>query len=115
MHAVEFFVVKNPGYSQQRRHPRVPVDFRVWLKTGGFRVSDRARDLSECGVGLQSSQPLAPMSLVEARLEVPNEKPFDVLCRVMWATKEGMGLRFEQLDPRLSDSVTRLREGFARI
>jgi hypothetical protein len=115
MQAVEFFVVKGSRYSQQRRHGRVPVDFPVQVKTEEFRVSDRARDLSECGVGLSTTRPLPLMSLVNVRLEVPYDGPIDVLGRVMWATEDAMGVRFEQLDSRLSDSVNRLRGEFARI
>lgn len=115
MQAVEFFVVKGARYSQERRHARVPVDFPVQLRTEGFRVSDRARDVSECGVGLETTQPLPAMSLVPVRLELPHGGPVEVLGRVMWATKSAMGVRFEQLDPRLSDSVDRLRQEFQRI
>ncbi|MEW6434550.1 MAG: PilZ domain-containing protein [Myxococcota bacterium] len=115
MQAVEFFVVKGARYSQERRHPRVPVDFPVRLQTNGFRVSDRARDVSECGVGLSTTAPLPVMSLVTVRLEVPHDGPIDLLGRVMWATKDAMGVRFEQTDARLSDSVNRLRTGFERI
>lgn len=115
MQAVEFFVVKGARYSQERRHPRVPVDFPVQLKTEAFRVSDRARDVSECGVGLSTTQPLPVMSLVGLRLELPHGGPVDVLGRVMWATRDAMGLRFEQLDARLSDSVEKLRGEYARI
>ena len=115
MQAVEFFVVKGARYSQERRHARVPADFPVLLKTDGFRVSDRARDVSECGVGLMTTQPLPLMSLVGLRLELPNAGPIELLGRVMWATQDAMGLRFEQLDARLSDSVERMRVEIARI
>jgi hypothetical protein len=86
----------------------------VVLKTEAFRVSDRARDVSECGIGLETTQPLPVMSLVGVRLELP-DGPVEVLGRVMWAAPGAMGLRFEQLDPRLSDSVAKLRNDFQRI
>ncbi|MEW5738736.1 MAG: PilZ domain-containing protein [Myxococcota bacterium] len=114
MQAVEFFVVKGARYSQERRHARVPADFPVLLKTESFRVSDRARDVSECGVGLETTQPLPVMSLVGVRLELPTG-PIDVLGRVMWSAPNSMGVRFEQLDSRLSDSVAKLRSEFQRI
>lgn len=115
MQAVEFFVVKGSKYSQERRHPRVPVDFPVLLKTEGFRVSDRARDVSECGLGLETTQPLPVMALVNVHLELPHAGPVDVLGRVMWSTPGAMGVRFEQIDARVSDSVAKLRSEFQRI
>lgn len=115
MKNVEFQMMKGSRYTQERSHGRVPADFAVRLKTDDFRISDRARDVSECGVGLRTSRPLPPLTLVSLSLEVPhNDTPIDVLGRVMWATSDAMGLRFEQLDPRLSDSVERLRTELAR-
>lgn len=115
MQAVEFFVVKGARYSQERRHQRVPADFPVILKTDGFRISDRARDVSECGVGLETTQPLPVMALVGLRLELPYGGPIDVMGRVMWSSPQAMGVRFEQLDERLSDSVAKLRSEFQRL
>jgi len=115
MQTVEFFVVKGAKYSQERRHRRVPVDFPVLLKTDGFRNRDRARDVSECGVGLETTHPLPVMALVNLRLELPHAEPVDLLGRVMWSTPGAMGVRFEQLDARVSDTVAKLRSEYQRI
>lgn len=101
--------------SQARRHDRVPVDFSVTLRWSGLRLADRARDLSEGGLRVETIAPLDPMTLVSMRLELPHGEPIDVLARVMWSRGDSMGLRFESRDPRLLDSVNRLRTDFDRL
>jgi hypothetical protein len=103
-------------YSQERRHPRVPVDFLVSLRWPGMRLADRAVDLSEGGVQVQTVAPLHPMTLISMRLELPHtDSPIDLLGRVMWTDGKAMGIRFESTDPRLYDTVTRLRAGLERV
>ena len=55
------------------------------------------------------------MSLVSMRLELPHGEEVEMLGRVMWASQHMMGIRFEQTDPRVSDVVNRIRQGFERI
>jgi hypothetical protein len=103
-------------YSQERRHSRVPVDFLVSLRWPGMRLADRAIDLSESGVQVLTVAPLHPMTLISMRLELPHsDAPIDLLGRVMWTNGETMGIRFESNDPRLSDTVMRLRAGLERV
>lgn len=112
----EFFVSKSHQYSQARRFSRLPADFVVHLHSDELRVNDRANDISEAGIGVVTPRPLAPMSLVSMRLELPHGvEPVEMLGRVMWATEHKMGIRFEQTDPRLTDVVDRLRHDFERI
>lgn len=114
--SVEIYVSRRPGYSQMRRHTRVPTSFPVRLVSPSLRLADEARDLSESGIGVLTKHPLDPMTLVPVRLELPTERePIEVLSRVMWATQDAMGLRFEQPDDRLHDSVQRLRAAMERI
>ena len=113
---VEIYVSKRPGYSQARRHTRVPTSFPVRIVCDGLRLADEARDLSLSGVGVMTKHPLAPMTLVPVRLELPDQRePIEVLSRVMWASADAMGLRFEQPDMRLQDSVYRMQAALDRI
>lgn len=115
MQVVEFFVRRGGDYTQARRHRRLPVDLPVHFDTGRLRVGDRARDVSESGLGVATPEPLPPMSLVRVELELPQASPVGVLARVMWAREGAMGLRFEQSDERLTDFVERQRGDFSRI
>jgi hypothetical protein len=55
---VESFVSREYAYSQARRHDRIPVDFSVTLRWSGLRLADRARDLSEGGLGIETHEPI---------------------------------------------------------
>lgn len=113
---VEYFVSKRPGYTQARRHVRVPATFPVQVVSKDLRLVDEARDLSEGGVGVATKHPLPPMTLVPMRLELPTAKePIEILGRVMWANERAMGLRFEQANVVLTDSIERLRAAFERL
>jgi hypothetical protein len=112
----EFFTSKSHRYSQARRYPRVPTDFTVHVRSDELRVNERANDISEAGIGIVTPRPLAPMSLVSLRLELPHgAEPVEMLGRVMWAGKHMMGIRFEQTDPRVSDLVSKIRQEIERI
>ncbi len=112
----EFYVSRARHYSQARGFQRVPADFPVQVLTEELRVHDRAADLSESGIGVRTTRPLAPMSLVSLRMEPPYvDAPIEVLGRVMWAGERQMGIRFEQTEPRLMHVLTRLRQDMARI
>ncbi len=113
---VERYVSKRPGYTQARRHNRVPASFPVRVVSSSPRLADEARDVSEGGIGVATTSPLTPMSLVSVRLELPTAtEPIEVLCRVMWATETAMGIRFEQPDVRLTDAIERLRAAMERL
>lgn len=113
---IEFFSVQSHEYTQARRHHRLPVDFNVHVRSPKLRLSDRACDLSEGGLGVETDEPLSLMELVSLRLECPHlAEPVDVLGRVIWTGARRMGIRFEQVDPRLHDALDRLRQDFERI
>lgn len=103
------------AFSEARRHDRMPVDFSVNLRWPGLRLPDRARDLCEGGVGVVTSEPLEPMTLVSMRLDLPHTMPVDFLGRVVWARDGAMGLRFESSDPRLHDALKGIRADFERL
>ncbi len=113
---IEFYVSKSHHYTQARRFARCPADFPVRVRGDGVRVNDRAADISEVGLRIETDRPLSPMTLISIRLELPHGlEPVDMLGRVMWAKEHMMGVRFEQTDPRLSDAVERLRQDTERI
>ena len=72
-------------------------------------MADQALDVSEGGVRVETDSPLPSMSLVAVHLELPRGESVDVIGRVIWATKCSMGIRFEQRDPLLLETVDRLR------
>ncbi|MCU0701888.1 MAG: PilZ domain-containing protein [Myxococcaceae bacterium] len=108
---------KRPGYTQARSHTRVPASFPVRVvNAAALRLADEARDVSEAGVGVSTSSPLPPMTLVPLRLDLPTStEPIEVLGRVMWSTSSAMGLRFEQPDERIHTGVARLRAALERL
>jgi hypothetical protein len=113
---VEIFVESKSRqytYTQARRHERLPANFLVQVRDETLRLSDRAHDISEAGIGLDTPRPLLPMTLVSLRIET--EEPIDVLGRVMWANGRKMGIRFEQADPRVTSLVSKLRANYQRI
>jgi hypothetical protein len=113
---VETYVSRRPGYTQARRHVRLPTSFPVQVVSKELRLVDEARDLSEGGIGVATSNPLPLMALVPVRLELPTAREsIEVLGRVMWATDKAMGLRFEQANIALTDSIERLRAAFERL
>ena len=113
----EFYTAsKSLRYSQARRFSRLPTDFVVHVRSDELRVNDRANDISEAGIGVLTPRPLAPMSLVSMRLELPHgAEAVEMLGRVMWATDHMMGIRFEQTDARVTDIVYKIRQDFERI
>ncbi|MFT3709207.1 MAG: PilZ domain-containing protein [Archangium sp.] len=116
MMTVETFVVpksRQYSYSQARRHERLPADLTVFVRDETLRLSDHIHDISEAGIGVDTPRPLAPMTLVSLRIEC--DEPIDVLGRVMWSGEKKMGIRFEQMDPRVTMLVSKLRQNYQRI
>ena len=107
---IETFVSKyQDSYSQARRFSRVPASFQVFIRSDDLRMADQALDVSEGGVRVETETPLPTMSLVALHLELPRGDSVDVIGRVMWSQKNLMGIRFEQRDPLLLETVERLR------
>ncbi len=114
---IEFFRREQPySYSQARRHPRFAADFLVKVRSSDQRLADRVRNLSEGGIAIETRSPLSPMTLVNLSLELPNEPgPIDLVGRVMWATDDAMGVRFESGDSRIVECVDQLARGAERL
>jgi hypothetical protein len=113
---VEYFHSADRSYTQARRHERVPADFLVQIRGDEGRIADHARDFSEGGLGVATTNPLPAMTLVSLRLTLPHHRvPVDVLGRVMWSSPNTMGIRFEQSEPRIHDTLDRMRRDLDRI
>ena len=114
---IEYFRRESPyAYSQARRHQRFVVDFMVRVRTTEARISDRAENLSEAGMAVRTVAPLPPMTLVQLTLELPHERaPVEVMGRVIWASHNAMGVRFEEVDSRVADCVDRLSRDADRL
>ncbi len=78
-------------------------------------MADQAVDLSEGGIRVETDAPLPSMSLVALHLELPRGEAVDVIGRVMWASDSSMGIRFEQRDQVLLETVDRLRRDLDTI
>jgi hypothetical protein len=93
-----------------RRHARIPVSLELRVRTNHRRGHDQVRDISEGGIGVDTSTPLEKDLLISMRLEVPTSTgPIDVLGRVVWSTRDSMGIRFVDPDPELYRALSRLR------
>lgn len=114
---IEIFRDRHPySYSQARRHPRFPAQLSCRVKTDEFRVHDEVLNLSEGGLGLKTKHPFPAMALVCLELELPTERePVEVVGRVMWSTRDSMGVRFERPDTRLISYVERVARDLDRI
>jgi hypothetical protein len=99
-----------------RRYQRLPVDVLVQVCTEAPRIADRARDLSEGGVRVETTCPLPPQTQVRIKLELPHvDGMLDVKGRVVWSDHTAMGIGFENVDTQVADSIDRLRADFDRI
>jgi hypothetical protein len=103
-------------YTQARCFNRYPAQFPVLVKSTEYRLYDEVRDVSEGGVGVATTQPMPPMTLVTLVLEAPHQsEPIEVMGRVMWSKPGAMGIRFEQSDSRLFAAVDRIAKDLQRL
>jgi hypothetical protein len=102
------------AYAVHRAHDRVPVACRVRLMAQGQQRFELATDISEGGLGLDSTARLAEGTRVTVRLEVLKEGEMELTARVVWCNERAMGLRFEHLDARTADAIHRLRTDLHR-
>lgn len=92
-----------------RRHARLPVSLELRVRTTHRRGHDQVRDISEGGLGVDTSSPLEKDLLISMRLEVPTASgPLDVLGRVVWSRRDSMGIRFVAPDPELYRALAKL-------
>ncbi len=96
---------------EQRRHPRAPSHQRCWCEGPDITIYAPIENLSEGGLFLRASAPLARGTEVSLRL-VQGGDQVCASAAVVWhrntgAAEEepGMGLRFHALDMRASAAL----------
>lgn len=98
---------------ENRKHQRVNSRLRCWCEGENITVYARIGNLSEGGIFLRTSTPLARGSVARLRFGTAGvEAP----ARVVWARMEGqygppgMGLAFENIDAGVLEAIRRLME-----
>jgi uncharacterized protein (TIGR02266 family) len=87
-------------WTERRRHPRVPSRQRCWCEGDDITIYAQIGDLSEGGLSLRTSAPLAPGSPLRVRLPGA-DGPLELRARVAWCAERatggqpGLGLCFE--------------------
>ena len=80
----------------------------------------RMANLSEGGLFLRTSTPLAAGSETTVRIETRGDSPVSARARVMWSRHDGdsyppgMGLRFEEIDDAALEVIRRIIENEER-
>lgn len=68
-------------------------------------IEARASDVSEGGLGLETSQPLNPDFLVKMNFEVAGNQAVEVYGKIVWSRSNRCGIRFIYLDASLRKGV----------
>ena len=103
----QFFIVESregPNILSQdaRKHARFSTRLRCWCEGENVTVYARIGNISEGGLFLRTSTPLAPGSNATVRFGV--EAPIEASAVVVWCKKgenggpSGMGLKFNEID-----------------
>ena len=106
--------------SDNRKHDRVYSRLRCWCEGENVTFYARMGNISEGGLFLRTSTPLAEGSEAVVRIETREEAEVSARAREMWARQDpnghppGMGLRFEQIDDRALEVIRRIIENEQR-
>lgn len=98
--------------SENRRFVRVTSRLRCWCEGENVTVYARIGNLSEGGLFLRTSTPLAAGAV--ATIRIGTESVFETHARVVWARGDGedgppgMGLEFQGVDERRREALRRL-------
>ncbi len=99
--------------SENRRYIRVASRLRCWCEGENITVYARIGNLSEGGLFLRTSTPLAAGAV--ATIRIGTEAVFETHARVVWARVDGeeagppgMGLEFQEVDGRRREALRRL-------
>ncbi|ABF90757.1 conserved hypothetical protein [Myxococcus xanthus DK 1622] len=102
------------GLSENRKSTRIPTQLRCWCEGDNVTLYARISNLSEGGLFLRTSTPLARGARTVVKLSPAGHQDIQAQATVVWlreaeerALPAGMGLRFESLD---SDTLGRLRQ-----
>lgn len=90
---------------ENRKHPRVSTKLRCWCEGENVTFYARVGNISEGGLFLRTSTPLARGTKAWLRLEPRGQAELRAEATVVWARsgdggeqQPGMGLRFEALN-----------------
>ncbi|RKH65352.1 TIGR02266 family protein [Corallococcus llansteffanensis] len=100
--------------SENRKHARVGTHLRCWCEGENVTLYARVANLSEGGLFLRTSTPLAKGARAQVRLSQATDTELQAQATVVWlrggeqpvGRPPGMGLRFEGLD---ADALVSLR------
>ncbi|MCE9671120.1 TIGR02266 family protein [Myxococcus stipitatus] len=99
--------------SENRKSTRVSTQLRCWCEADNVTLYARITNLSEGGLFLRTSTPLAPGARAIVRLSPVDVPEVQATATVVWLREEedrayppGMGLRFENID---AETLGRLR------
>jgi uncharacterized protein (TIGR02266 family) len=106
----------------KRRHRRIPSRLRCWCEGDNVTFYARVGDLSEGGLFLRTSTPLARGSRTLVRLHGEDRHELQAEATVVWARSEepgglhavgsggppGMGLQFAELAPPALEHLRRI-------
>jgi uncharacterized protein (TIGR02266 family) len=101
--------------SENRKHARVGTHLRCWCEGDDVTLYARIANLSEGGLFLRTSTPLAQGTRTRVRL-AEADRPLSAQATVVWLRQDepsrgrpsGMGLRFEALDAEALASLRRI-------
>ncbi len=89
--------------SENRRYYRHPVDFIVWIQRPGDRAGEvpaSAVNLSQGGLGIQTTVTLAEHSCVELRFTLTGGSTVDTQAEVLWVRDGKAGLQFTRMSSK---------------
>jgi hypothetical protein len=82
-----------PSERERRRHPRVPVDWPVVIRTKDRTTVGDARNISARGALIQTERPLHPKQKFRAFMVPANHQAFGVTFEVAWVKARASGRR----------------------
>ena len=89
--------------SENRRYYRHPVDFIVWIQRPGDRAGEvpvSAVNLSQGGLGIQTTLTLTERSRVELRFTLTGDSTVDAQAEVLWSREGQAGLQFTRMSSK---------------
>ncbi len=104
--------------TNNRKYERVPSKLRCWCEGENVTVYARIGNMSEGGLFLRTSTPLARGA--KARLRFGSDG-FEATARVVWSRVEGqegpagMGLEFEGPEDQIREAIRRMIDEDRRI
>jgi hypothetical protein len=87
---------------EKRKHPRIELPARCWIRDGDHTFYLRVHDVSRGGLSLRAPVPFRPTGQLELELELPGGARVRAHAQVVWVRPEGgeaagqprMGARF---------------------